>query len=466
MKKTGLKFKVGLSIVSLFLSLLFLELALRTTGYFVQASMQKEYIPEIDEANTQDNDTTYEHYSTKSGLQEVMCIGDSFTNGGNVQSYDTYPYFLYRDLNSGDQKVSILNYGKCESTTFDTVDRIEAYIKENNSAPSVIILLVGSADLFGNSFGNVTDRTMSPVKVPLMGVVGNFRLYKIYRILKYEFYKRFSFSEKLRIPYTQVSEAERELGFKYFDLIKKIYIPISSKAYSYSDPIIRAEREKALSEKASYGWINEVFPQEKMTGAVYIERIALYLSALYAQKNQHELLIKFLVKIMHDYPEYFWRKNNLKALKYNLLQSLKLQSVIVPLDIIKELKVIEAKFPKIAISEDFLKFKVLVENWEDSLRIVDQRRLKSWEQLEKLRVEHRFKVILQTYPSGYTSANNMLRSIAEKYSYPLVDNNLIFEELIKKDGRGKYLYDDDHCTPEGYKIISDNIQKVFSKIGI
>ena len=79
------------------------EVALRAAGHLVQQAYEKEYIPEFDESNNQDNDLTYEHFNS-SGNSSVMCIGDSFTNGGNVQSYDTYPYFLYKKLNDDHKK--------------------------------------------------------------------------------------------------------------------------------------------------------------------------------------------------------------------------------------------------------------------------------------------------------------------------------------------------------------------------
>lgn len=46
---------------------------------------------------------------------------------------------------------------------------------------------------------------------------------------------------------------------------------------------------------------------------------------------------------------------------------------------------------------------------------------------------------------------------------PLVDNYSVFAELFKKNGAARYSVGDGHTTPEGYKIIAQNVYAVLQK---
>lgn len=450
--------KLGISFISLVLTLAVVEVGLRAAGSIVQKYHEQEHIPEFDEPNTRDNDTTYEHFTA--GNEAVMCIGDSFTNGGNVQSYDTYPYFLYKKLNSGSKKISVLNYGKCESTTFEALERIQQYLSDLKSAgypkPKYISLLVGSADMFGESFGPVNDRTISAVDMGISSFYKSFRLYKIYRILKYEYFRRFGFSDRLRIPYTKVSQRELIATHYIFENAREIFTKSSEPDYAMGTPEF-AKLSDNLPEEYSKSWFNEVLPKESLPGKVYLERITMYLSSIYARKNKHTEIIKLLVNLMRKYPTYFWQEDYLKALRYNLIQSLKLQSQYVPSDILNILIQLETSNPALSKNQTLQDFKDVITNWDRYMKELDLKRSLAWRDIVELAETENIQLILQTYPSGYTSTNSMIRRVAKKYSLPLVDNNLIFQPLIQRDGREKYLFDDDHCTPEGYKIIAENV---------
>ena len=61
---------------------------------------------------------------------------------------------------------------------------------------------------------------------------------------------------------------------------------------------------------------------------------------------------------------------------------------------------------------------------------------------------------------SYPLANSVIEEIARKYDLPVVDHLTRFRDLEpKKD----YLYDDDHCTPAGHRIMAENIYKTLVK---
>ena len=464
-KESSHPVKIAIFVGSLLLTLITVEVALRAAGHYIQQASQKEYIPEIDESNQQNNDRTYEHFQTSAG-RSVMCIGDSFTNGGNVQTYDTYPFFLFKGLNKI-KKMTVLNYGRCESTTFDAAERLIDFVnrnkKNNKPIPSHIVLLVGSADHFGNSFGPVDDQPIVEKKVDLNWGLRNFRIYKMFRILKYEYYRRYGFIDKLRIPYSNVDDTELLVTHIIFDRAKGIYAPNPNLIYTH-DSNEASELRTLLPEQYSEGWYNEVFPKESFSAKNYLEKVTMYLTSIYAQKNRHSSIIKILIKFMKQFPVFFWQEDTLKALKYNLIQSFKLQSKYVASDLLSVLQELENSHPQLTTRENFSNFKKIIANWDKYQLDIDSKREDAWKQIIELAEEENINLILQTYPSNYTSANSMLRKIAHKYSLPLVDNHKIFSSLIEKNGREKYLYDDDHCTPHGYKIISDNVLNVIKQL--
>ncbi|MBK24112.1 MAG: hypothetical protein CME70_08945 [Halobacteriovorax sp.] len=464
MKKSSIGIKIGISIASLLITVMAVEIGLRTVGHLVQQAYEKEYIPEIDEANTQDNDVTYEHFN--SGEESsVMCIGDSFTNGGNVQSYDSYPYFLFKHLDNDLRNLSVFNYGKCESTTFDALERIKLFLEKKQKKIKYISILVGSADMFGESFGPVNDRTILDKEIKIPSFIKDFRIYKMYRILKYEYYRRFGFTDRLRIPYSNITQKELIATHFIYENARNIYTINDDLIYNFNAPEAIKLREN-LPKEYNPSWFNEVFPKETLPAKIYLERITMYLTSVYARKNKHSSITKLLLDLMNSHPLYFWQEDYLKALKYNLLQSLKLQSQYLPGDILQALLTLESRHPQLKTKGDFLEFKNVIKNWDKYTIEIDKKREETWDEMASLAEQNGITLILHTYPSNYSSANNMLRKMAKKHDLPLVDHNKTFSKLIAAEGREKYLFDDDHCTPLGYQIIAENVFKLIRELEI
>ena len=62
--------------------------------------------------------------------------------------------------------------------------------------------------------------------------------------------------------------------------------------------------------------------------------------------------------------------------------------------------------------------------------------------------------------------NKSLKDLALKYSLPFVDNQSIFKDLVKNEGREKYFVDSDHCTSKGHGVMAENIYAVLVSKGI
>lgn len=86
---------------------------------------------------------------------------------------------------------------------------------------------------------------------------------------------------------------------------------------------------------------------------------------------------------------------------------------------------------------------------------------KDLEEISVLCKNNNIKLIFQTYPFPYNSVNNTIREVcnADK-NLILIDQNSIFQELVKKDGSSPYFLDFDHCTEKGHYIMAEHIYSV------
>ena len=453
--KNSFKIKASIFLISSIISLGLLEVGLRVAGRIVLDRTQKEYIPPFDEGNSEDHDHTYEVYSKKKEPSLALCVGDSFTNGGNVQSYDTYPYHLFSNFHKTKNKVSVLNFGKCESSTFDSYERIKTFIEERKlkkeKVPNKVIILTGSADLFGINFGIVNDQKLIPYEVPTLNGIKSFRIYKVYRFFKYEIFKKFSLNESLRLSYEPISKLETE----YAKIIQKNAVAIfKNSSVSYNSSKSQIEKlSKGINSKLSEVFKKEVFPNEEIRSDLYIERILIYNLGIFSRKNKHKQAIEHTLEFIKNNKTFFWKDNSLKAVKYYFTQALILQSKYTPIQIAQKL---EKDFHG-QKTNDYKKMLSMLNGWDEQFKSLNLERMKTWDKIYNLAKKNNIKLILQNYPSEYHSANDMIKKVSIKYDLALVDNYNIFKALIKRDGRERYLFDDDHCTPEGYELMAKNV---------
>lgn len=66
------------------------------------------------------------------------------------------------------------------------------------------------------------------------------------------------------------------------------------------------------------------------------------------------------------------------------------------------------------------------------------------------------KMILMTYPLGYTDINANIRALAVEMQVPLLDLEKEFAQLYTQGlSKAELIGDWEHCTPAGYKIIAN-----------
>ncbi|MBT3583798.1 MAG: hypothetical protein HN509_02735 [Halobacteriovoraceae bacterium] len=462
----SLSFKVSLSVISILMTLLALEGLLRLAGYTYRQTHDRSYLTPYKENLELDRDRTYEKYlgSGQQKRRTILCIGDSFTNAGNVESYHSYPYHLFKHFEKISSPKNILNMGMCENSTFGVWDRLKNYLNDpgnQEDLPAAVVVLVGSADKFERSQMTIeTGKNNNPwVETLPKAWFYSLRLYKLFRHFKLALTYRFI---------TQGIEKERSQE-KDVEILLSIHQKLKK---GLSGTIAGFEMESKLQKiyQQEYSRLSKRFLKYSRDLKVNIsspdslmQASLIYVVKNYTTKLRHDVGLGLLLEMARDLPQYFWSKSFEESYFYTL-QIFQIQSKFSASDILKILNSTKEHRPSVVDFEYFKEFYELVSNWEEVSLNVDRARLLAWEKIVVLCREKKVKLVVMNYPSDYRSANSIIYQIANKFKLPLVDNNKNFSKLVKQHGRAKYLDDDDHFTPLGYQLMAKDVFSILSPL--
>jgi lysophospholipase L1-like esterase len=438
--------KILIAFISCTLSLAFFEVALRLVSK--RYSDPVTYEPNSKDAffslNYGSNfDDTYEKYVGKKSPEQIITLGDSFTNGGNVMREHTYPHLLFELF---DKKVSLINMGLCESTTKDTLNRVQLfYSRQTKKIRSTFIILIGAADIF-------TDDLVlgsSDHKKYLQGVT------------EYEMNDKFS-------------EETDKFELRIYKLFKKAWVKLrglNSEPYKILGPLFNKFKgcyKDQWSQKSScldkiYSGKAELFHQREIFKQTHSQ--IHYLNTQYSMQPYRSSVEDLL-----QYIDKFPRNLIYMDVLFNLVAYTLLQSTYT------------IEHVRDQIERNYLKEKAYIDGHqlqsEYSNIQTTLRSLNHWivnrERLYNERDEHLTKMvqlikskgdkaILMTYPLPYKKANETTRLIAKKESIPLIDLENFFSSITSRTDKKNHLIDDwEHCTPEGYRLISEEVHKVLT----
>ena len=459
--KHSWKVKLILSLFGIVLGLVILELGLRLGGFILMQNQNRSYIPSessyIKELRYK-RDDSYEQYNAgkvEQNLKRIVCIGDSFANGGNARSFQTYPYYLFKEFEGSPHPAIVLNMGKCEDSTFGVAQRLKLYfdsVDDTRDYPDLITFVVGSADKY-NLNPQFTDN-MKWVKVdwhkePLKRWYQNFRVYKLIRHIRLALFSK-KLVEDLK-ENTPVTDDVIDYYVKLYNQFKE-----NCQKNETTDPeafkrenhrIAEAFRQQAKHHFSAAN--NEYLTIE--TPEEVLNSLSTGLVILYAARKRHDDALDLILDVERHFPRDFWDGNVLFYLRYNLYQIYQLQSKYTAEEVLALLDKTKAEFPEMEQSPRFGKFHDMIANWEQLDSMVNQKRKDTWDEIVTMCRQRNIKMLLQNYPSDYKSANAMIDWVAKTYDIPLVDNHALFDKLAAEHGRQRYLEDDDHCTPEGYQ---------------
>lgn len=444
-----MKIKIVFLLGGLIVSLLLLEFFLRIGGGTILLLKEINEQEDKFEIKNYFKNHSYERYATTEDKQLIVTIGDSFTNGGNVESGGSYPYFLKKKLESQKINYSVLNMGMCEDSTFNTQIRLRKILQENlHNGVKYAVVLVGAADYFEPFRYNF--RSDESPKV--WGMYNyrpwyySLRIYKGYRYIRDGLVSRFlgrgviinKSTRDLRVSLDELTEKIK--GMKSVDLSvsKKIFdeLPAEFKEYVTSMEI-GVKNPKYLAQA-----------------------IVVYMMKTFNLEKKHEESIKLGLWLMEEIPEVVWQEE-FDEFHYFFIQSFQFQSTITPKMVAEKLEKISKVRTKLINNKIFSELYKFFVEFDGQHSLIEQKRIEAWELMIKDAKEFGVQLIAMTYPAQYVAANKTIRSVAEKSNLMLIDLESYFKEMERTKEVKRFFVDDDHLTEEGYRVLA---QKVFDEI--
>ncbi len=504
-KKSSKKFinKVFISIFSLFLFFLLLELALRLIGSFY--SFKKTNLSPLGENSVikeeifkKDSEYTKNNYT-------ILCVGDSFTFGGYWALKETYPYYLEKLLNSVGRgnNYRVINAGVCEYNSRQVLIRLPFLLEKYK--PNMVIIMVGATERFNLAGYTLFDRG-------LKSFIHNFRVYKMFKIISLNIkanildrntknlHKRKAgevgqgFSVEIGVDGYGLKRREN-LARGYFDRMGQINHlfpgqPLIERAwYFYNKGDKLAARrlcEEALeagnkspevlcnlayflyfspdfpgnpppyySEEGiweAFKFYNEAF-QIAPNSEFVLSNLSLFYNRVsedYTYRRRYDVAMDFFFKAIELDPNYH-------ELYGELINIFSLQSKYNSEDIIEFLEGLShksAEFRENAMIKNYLVFFRDRDKWEKSS---DELLKKNLEKIVILCKKKNLETIILNYPDEYTAANKFLQEVASKFSLVFVDNVSRFRDLKLKENWHKYFDYDGDPNALGNQKIAENI---------
>lgn len=371
----------------------------------------------------------------------IYALGDSFTNGGNLNYSASYPYQLYLKL---DKHWTIHNLGVCESTSKDTLKIIKKTLQKSVPKNSVFLILTGATDIFAGQ-----DPMRETLATPLI-----------------------SQQHPKRVNDRQAYPNFLN-NFKSFLLIKEYY---HQYALAHSNPILKSDLKivnklnnifeaptykKCISHNSSGACLGKMLPHSMaLQSRDYIMNYLLQLKMGMNSKDYAKKITSLIdyLNIHGDVLEEFAWVDSIATIVF--LASKQSQYKISSL--IQKLTDAYAKFSH----KDKHLFTEAVLNVNEYLshrdNLLEKRNLRMLEIISLLRKNH-IQPVLMTYPLSYSEVNDSIRSISHKTNTPLIDLENIFEKKANIEHERRLLVDYQHLTPRGNKIVAEAVFHYFQE---
>lgn len=404
----------------------------------------------------------------------IVALGDSYTFGGLGKSYDSYPSELERLLKRENSLFfSVSNQGVCRHTSANILSSLSTIL--TSSHPDLILMLVGSADLFdpypfAEELMTSSDALRNFFQRLYIYKAGTFLYYKLERaaylfqinVLAPKYGSFFKSQELISI----FDKVEQKILTQSISNLNKTYhtkIPVPQNQSSYE-----LDLELALSSylqnrhNVFFELIEKIIHQIDLkngfsSGNNFRERVGVFLlkasSKNFSQSSQLHLHALNMVKVGLS-PNMKWPVASLlKAVSFNKLEARSVSEA---------LKYSFAKYPYLKNDKRLASVAIAFRDREHWKRMVVSWYERNLEKIIFIMLQNGSIPVMQTYPISYYPINEIIRKLAKKHNLILVDHEILFAPLVAKN-RSKYILDDDHCTGDGHRLMAENILSVLRK---
>jgi len=402
-----------ISLPSIFVFLLILELCLRVGGW----AYLRQHHPE-----------TYEEIKVfEQNKFTILCLGDSFTFGAGTSPENSYPRQLARLLKKNINKdINVINVGRLGNTSSLLLNNFKKDIAKYN--PDIVIVMIGL-----NNFWNLEDSSYFILYKDKAGyfekinnVLSHLRIYKLIKIgcLNYINSKK-SDLNKMRAKISEESSRLSPLGAELF----------LKGRYDLAEETLQQAVVLDKNNYASHLWLAHIY------------------NARSEFKKGREELWKAIETINE------WDNN----LVYDVIcrVPIKKNSATAKIELGKIKSYFETKY-----SKDSEKKKSLVKIIDARLALLEDERILQrileydLQEIIKIAKRQGVTLILQTYPHDGLSLYDIFQKVSARFNILLIDNFMVFKKIEKYGDIGAFFMPDKHCSDKGYRIIAENIYRV------
>jgi lysophospholipase L1-like esterase len=474
-RQVSVRAKVLITVGSLFFFLALTEIGLRMAGrHYLSQTVTAPSQVDGSETNTR-----------------ILCVGDSFTFGGRVGRSETYPAQLgdlIRQRVPG-RKFQVFNQGVCEYNSWQLLQFLPEWLATYR--PAAVVVLVGSANRF-NPWGYDWARDTGLLSA-IERAVTDLRVVKMVRLIVLNLRGRaLSWSgSSVHFDETPVNhgiDGHHTNLTPYLQAKEYLSRKFALKQAAPSAPADPAwvlydsgdvEQAKAVCARALADTADS---EELLCAAGYFEYKTgnyaaaekLYQRALAAHRPPSDFAASqasffysnagrdsLLVGKYDSAIDFFFRailfNPDDEYMYYAMSKAFDLQSTYDSAYIMRRCQELMVERPDLRENPKFQNHIAMFQNKEQWDRGVEQWLARDLDQIVRLCRQSKAEVIFQNYPVSYPLANGVLQQAAARNHLPIVDNLSAFNNVLAREERSQYLFDDDHCTPAGHRIMAEDV---------
>ena len=405
--KIPLRQKIILTICSILLCVILLEIGLRLGG-FIFLSLQ-EYSNRI---------SLY-----KKGIYRIMCLGESTTTR-------QYPSFLEDILNQCNigVKFSVIDKGVIATNTAAILLRLEENL--NKYKPDMVITMMGNNDKYIMYYKDIPE--------------ANTKLFQYCRVYRF-----------MRLIYMHILNRLKEKGI--YGLMNRA----GSRRRAKLKKIETIAEENFFSSEESLKKAIELNPKNDSA----LSRLGEILRCE-AKFSQAEELFKKAIELN---PQNVWARNGLVGLYWEQGELSKAEEVLKRFLAInpkndwayRTLESLYREMNRIELAQEYKKKR-------DELRLNEYSAItiNNYRKLKEILDKRRIQLVCVQYPMR--SVEPLKKIFKAERSVKFVDNESVFKEALKRSSYIEYFRDSfggdfGHCTPKGNRLLAGNIANVILK---
>ncbi|MBU1044922.1 MAG: tetratricopeptide repeat protein [Candidatus Omnitrophica bacterium] len=457
MKKKVQKSILGLILFGIALAIVFVEICLNLFNPIASSPNQRNQA-----ANSENTEN----------VCKIICLGDSFTYGLGASRENSYPAQMEKILNQSRQNKIFLvkNLGIPGETLSQTLIKLDKAVKEFQ--PDIVIILSGINDTW--SLPRYCKFRFSKSIQELNPFSLNLKFFKLIDLIAYNL--KTPIAPGSDIP-SIIKTANQLRDAKKYNQAQAYYE--QALMINPQDPIALLELgrcQKLTKDYQAAGLtLEKAFVQNPESKIIHRELTDLFIkhknipeefSLLLRLKNRfpdNMYLIQRLCYVYSILGEPFFSSNLAKKIANSQTKTLDINSLSKSeLDLLESYYV-QSKAAYNPKNKPQSFWKNFSKKISERIINISELRYLNYEKAAKLCEQEKIDLIFSSYPSILLED---MKTVAEKYNIPLVDNSLTFYDLLQEHSPREFFVSefDRHCTASGYEVIARNVAAAVLRI--